>query len=346
MSEVSDDDDATAPPHPRETTAFFGHRQAEEILLDAYRGGRMPHGWLIGGPHGIGKATLAYRMARFALAHPDPAAPAVQAARSLAVAPEHPVAHRVAKQAHSDLLVLERTIGDNGKLRTEIAVDEVRRSVPFFGSTPGEGGWRVAIIDSVEELNKWGDNALLKVLEEPPSRSLLLLVSHAPGRVLATIRSRCRLLALHPLAVEDVISAAAAACGRDPKDRDIAAAAAEAGGSVARALALIDEDTLALRQRVIDLLAALPSLDPQALHALGEALGGADQRKVAGVIDAINNWLSAQLAAEPQDKRRLVRVAQAWEKVNRAANDAATFNLDRKPLIFNVFGVLAEAARG
>jgi len=345
---VSEDDDdiAVEAPHPRETFALFGHSEAEQALLAAYRGGRIPHAWLIGGPVGIGKATLAYRMARFVLAHPDPAAADVQTARSLAVAADHPVARHIASQAHPDLLVFERIIGESGKLNKEIKVEQIRRSVAFFGSTAGEGGWRVAIVDAVEELNPAGENALLKVLEEPPARSLLLLISHAPGQVLATLRSRCRLLTLRPLAPADVARAAAAATGRDSDDAEIKEAALASEGSVARTLSLLDDDTLALRRRVAELLNALPQIDVRALHVLGDALGGADQRKVAGVIDAINGWLSAQVAQVPQDKIRLARVAQAWEKVNRAAAEAEEFNLDRKPLIFNMFGVLAEAARG
>ena len=204
MSAGAEADEDFEPPHPRATTRLFGHAEAERALLDAYRGGRLPHGWLIGGPPGIGKATLAYRMARFVLAHPDPQLAAVRSAPSLALPDDHPVVRRVAAQAQGDLLVLERTIGETGKLRTRIAVDDVRRSVSFFGSTAGEGGWRIAIVDSVDELNPASANALLKVLEEPPARALLLLVSHAPGRALATIRSRCRLLTLRPLAAGDV----------------------------------------------------------------------------------------------------------------------------------------------
>ena len=345
MSE-NEDDFATETPHPRETFALFGHAEAEQTLLKAYRGGRIPHALLIGGPAGIGKATLAYRMARFVLAQPDAAAADVQSARSLAIAADHSVARHIASQAHPDLLVLERIAGDTGKLNKDIKVEQVRRNVAFFGSTAGEGGWRVAIVDSLDELNQAGENALLKVLEEPPARSLLLLITHAPGQVLATIRSRCRLLNLHPLDAADVARAVAAASGRDAADAEIKEAAAASDGSVTRALALLDGDTLALRRRVADLLNALPQIDVRALHALGDAIGGADQRKVAGVIDAINGWLSAQVAQVPQDKIRLARVAEAWEKVNRAAAEAEEFNLDRKPLIFNVFGVLAEASRG
>ena len=125
---------------------------------------------------------------------------------------DHPAARRIAGQAHSDLLVLERVINEKtGKLFTVTRVEDVRRTVPFFGSTAGEGGWRVAIVDPLEDLNRAGENALLKVLEEPPPRALLLLVSHAPGRVLPTIRSRCRTLILRPLAAEDIARAMTAA---------------------------------------------------------------------------------------------------------------------------------------
>src|SRR3974390_2920396 len=172
---ASDEEDADAAPPPRATTALFGHAAAEAALLAAYRSGRVPHAFLIAGPKGIGKATLAYRLARFVLAHPDPAARAAQGASSLAVAADHPVARRIAAQAQPDLLVLERTLNDKGVLRNQIAVEDIRRTVGFFGSTAGEGGWRVAIVDAVDELNRFGANALLKVLEEPPQRAMLLL---------------------------------------------------------------------------------------------------------------------------------------------------------------------------
>jgi DNA polymerase-3 subunit delta' len=333
-------------PHPRETTVFFGHAEAERTLLDAYRSGRLPHAWLIGGPRGIGKATLAYRMARFVLAHPDATANAVQTALSLALAEDHPVVRRVAAQGHGDLLVLERTVGDTGKLRTRIAVNDVRRSVSFFGSTAGEGGWRCAIIDSVDELNNESANALLKVLEEPPARALLLLVSHAQGRVLPTIRSRCRVLTLRPLANAEVAQAAAAVVGRDLDEAVLQEAAAISEGSVWRALMLLEGDTLALRKRVAELLAGLPSVDPRALHALGEALAGTEPQTLATFLDTVNAWLSAQLTLALTQRARAARITQAWDQINSSARDVAEFNLERKPLVFNAFGWLAEAARG
>ncbi len=343
---TTDDIGAGDAPHPRATLALFGHEDAERALLESYRGRRIPHAWLIGGAPGIGKATLAYRLARFVLAHPDPAAGAVQNATSLAVAADNPAARRVTNEAHPDLLVLERTLNDKGKLRQDIAVDDVRRSVSFFGSTAGEGGWRVAIVDAVDELNASGATALLKVIEEPPPRSLLLLVSHAPGRVMATIRSRCRMLMLRPLDDTDVARATAAALRRSPADSAIGEAAAAAEGSAGRAVALLDGETLALRQKVLDVLAQLPEPDPRALHALGEAIGGNEPQTLAIFLDIVNGWLAARLQGGAQDGARLAQLAAAWAKVNAAARDVEEYNLERKPLVFSVFASLADAALG
>jgi DNA polymerase-3 subunit delta' len=345
LSPGSDSDDG-ALPLPRVSNELYGHAEAEQTLLDGYRGGRIPHAWLIGGESGIGKATLAYRLARFVLAYPDPAMPAVQKAKSLAVPPDHPTARRIAGQAHSDLLVLERVINEKtGKLFTVTRVEDVRRTVPFFGSTAGEGGWRVAIVDPLEDLNRAGENALLKVLEEPPPRALLLLVSHAPGRVLPTIRSRCRTLILRPLAAENIVRAMTAAMGEDASADEIRAAAGVADGSVGRALRLLEGDALELRQQVVGLLDRLPALDPRALHALGEEIAGTQAETLAAFMDAVNAWLSARLQSGPQEGARLARVAEVWAAVNSAARDAEAYNLDRKPLVFSVFGQLAEAAR-
>jgi len=328
---------------PHQTTVLFGHTDAEQTLLDAYRSGRMAHAWLIGGQPGIGKATLAYRLARFVLAHPDPAAPDVQAATSLAVDSGHPVARRIAVKAQGDLLVLERMINDQtGKLYTTIRIDDVRRTVGFFGSTAGEGGWRIAIVDPIDDLQREGANALLKILEEPPPRTLLLLVSQSPGRELPTIRSRCRRLLLRPLATDDVVHAVAAATGGDKTELKEAAAAS--GGSPGRALKLIDGPALALRGRVLDLMAQLPNPDSRALHALGDALSGTDPESLETFIDLVNAWLSDRVHTDTSADQKN-RTALAWDKINRAARDVESYNLERKPLVFAVFKELSDAAR-
>jgi DNA polymerase III subunit delta' len=334
-------------PHPREAQELIGHADAEQTMLDAYRSGRMPHAWLIGGPAGIGKATLAYRLARFVLANPVAAAPAVQSAASLAVAPNHPSAQRVAAQAHPDLLVLERVINEKtGKLYTVIRVEDVRRTVAFFGSTAGEGGWRICIVDVADELQyPQAANALLKILEEPPANALLLLVSHVPARLLPTIRSRCRRLILRPLSAAEVATGAARVLGRPQDDAELREAAAQAEGSIGRALKLLEGPALELRRQVVAQLDRLPAIDPRALHTLGEALGSAEPQRLEAFVDTVNEWLAARSSIGPQDNRRLIPLANAWEKVNQAALDADTYNLDRKPLVFSVFGWLAEAVR-
>ena len=345
MSPAKAQSEAVELPHPRETFKLFGHAEAERALLDEYRSGRIAHAWLIGGPAGIGKATLAYRMARFVLAHPDPLAHAVHKSTRLDVPPDGQVARRVAGRAHPDLLVLEREPDDKGKMRTVITVDQVRRTVGFFGSTAGAGGWRVCIVDSADELQSpQGSNALLKVLEEPPPRSLFLVVSHAPGRLLPTIRSRCRRLTLRPLDADDVVRAAAAALGEDADLALLRQAAAAADGSVARAIALSGGPQLALRDKVIDLLGQLPTTDPRALHALGDSLERADDGMFEIFIETAQGWLSGQLAGGGEPGR-LARIAEAWDRLTVAARDTDTYNLERKPLVFNVFGLLAEAAR-
>jgi len=344
---VSDD---AGIPHPRETLSLYGHTEAEQGFLEAYSAGRMPHAWLIGGRRGIGKATLAYRMARFVFAHPTPqsaqsAAGVAQNGSNLTLPPDHPVVRRVAAQGHPDLLALERVADEKGKIPMFIPVDMVRKTIGFFGATAGEGGWRVCIVDSADELNAAGANALLKILEEPPARSLLLVVSHAPGRLLPTIRSRCRRLMLRPLEPEDVARAVANALERDAEEAEIKAAAAASDGSVARALDLLAGTALQVRERVNAMLAALPTVDPRALHALGDALGR-DETAFTAFVDAVRDWLSARITVAGAEPRRLDRIAEVWEKLNITARDVIDYNLERKPLVFNVFDWLAAATRG
>src|ERR1700737_4487361 len=175
-----------SPPDPRANPILLGHQAAERTLLDAMHQGRMHHAWLITGPEGIGKATLAFRFARRLLAGQE------GTADSLALDPTHPVFRRVVAGGHADLKTVERAIDEKTKrLKRDIAVKDVREINGFMALTPAEGGWRVAIVDGAEDLNQNSANALLKILEEPPSRAVLILVCSATGRLLPTIRSRC-----------------------------------------------------------------------------------------------------------------------------------------------------------
>ena len=234
-------------------------------------------------------------------------------------------------------------------MRTVITVDETRETIGFFGSTAAVEGWRVCIVDSVDELNPNAANALLKILEEPPQQSLFLLVSHAPARLLPTILSRCRKLPLRALASSDVVRAAAAATGTAADDPALAEAARAADGSVARALTLMGGDALKLHQRTAALLATLPHIDPRELHALGDALGSSDRVALAAFVDSVDRWVSDRLRADEVNANanlpRLARLAEVWEKIVSAARDTQDYNLERKPLVFSVFGMLAEATR-
>jgi DNA polymerase-3 subunit delta' len=222
-------DQAHGAAHPRDVFTLFGHEREEEELASAFASGRMHHAWLIGGPKGLGKATLAYRFARRLLGAKH------VGARPLDVDPEDLVARKISANAHPDLFVLRRTPGERGdKLRRDIVVDDARALGEFFSLMPAEGGWRVAIVDAVDELNRNAANALLKNLEEPPPRAVLLLLAHAPGAALPTIRSRCRRLTLRPLSDDLVTSAVEAATGAKVDS----AVLKLAGGRPGRAIAL------------------------------------------------------------------------------------------------------------
>jgi DNA polymerase-3 subunit delta' len=329
---------------------MVGHQVAEATLLDAYRSGRMHHAWMLTGPAGIGRATLAYRLARFVLANPDPAAPAVQAARSLAVDPDDPAARRVARLSHPDLMVLRRAWNPDRKgPAAEIRVDDVRRAAGFFGATAGAGGWRIALVDTADDLNTAAANALLKVLEEPPPRALFLLVSEVPRRLLPTIRSRCRLLPLSPLApmeIEAVLRNSGIAEGKD--DEEVARLAAAADGSVHRAVALMESNAMALRAAVTELLEALPAVDHAAAFALAEQVAGqAAAPRFALMIELVLDWLHARArAGAAAGEGRLARWAELWDKTARTAREAEIYNLDRRPLVLTMVADLAAAAQG
>ena len=220
----------------------------------------------------------------------------------------------------------------------------------FFGSTAAVEGWRVCIVDTVDELNPNAANALLKILEEPPQQSLFLLVSHAPARVLPTIQSRCRKLPLRPLATDDVIA-------RRRRGSQIAIRRSGACGGGGRGGGQRRAGADAARRRRAETSAADRGAAGDAcrrsirasLHALGDALGGSDRVALAAFVDSVDRWVSARLRADDANANanlpRLARLAEVWEKINRAARETEIYNLERKPLVFSVFGLLAEATR-
>lgn len=344
---VPESDRTDPAPHPRETTLLFGQSRAEAELLDGYRTGRLHHAWLVGGARGTGKATLAWRFARFLLANQDPDARSVREAFDLSVPPDHPMTARIAAGAPGDVAVLRRAWNDKtGKFFTEIRVDEVRRASGLFQQAARAGGYRICILDSAEDLNRNSANALLKLIEEPPARSLFMVIAHHPAQVMPTLRSRCRLLMLDPLSQADAV-AALAALGPPwsaAESAALAEAARRSGGSVSGAMSYLGGERMALDRDAARLLDRLPEVDWSELHRLADRIG-ADEDDFAVLTGAVLDWLHARLGPGAADPRRLAPLAEVWEKVRRSARDTLSLNLDKKSFLFSTFADLAQATR-
>lgn len=333
-------------PSPRHAERLVGHDAALAAFRTAWSGGRLHHAWLIGGPSGIGKATLAFRLARWVLA----GGPATDAALSLPAS--HPVFRKVALGSHPDLVVLERSENaKTGRMRTEIVVDDVRTLAHFLRLTPAESDWRVAIVDPADDLNREAANALLKILEEPPPRALLLLVAHAPGRLLPTIRSRCRRLMLTPLAEAELASLLATLAPEVPLP-ERRAAAAIARGSVGRALTMAGEGAGALKQALDRVMDGLPEVDPVAAHALADSLGrpGAEEN-FALFMELLRDAVAARAREAASGtpgriaaSRPLEEWGSVWENLGRLARMTAGLTLDRKQAVLTALSALRPGA--
>jgi DNA polymerase III subunit delta' len=335
-------------PHPRLASALFGHEAAAAELLDGYRSRRLAHAWLIGGPEGVGKATLAWRFARFILANPDPASAGVREARDLAVDPDHPAARQVAALAHPDLSLLRRNCdAKTRKLRTQIIVNDVRDAINVFQKYSSMGGWRICIVDCAEDLNASSANALLKMIEEPPARSLFLIVSHRPGQVLATIRSRCRKLALAPLDAGEIAKAVASlgepwsAIAGD----EIAEAARNANGSAREALKRLDPDARPLRALIDQTIAQLPEADFRIVHRLAEAVAARGEGDAfEALMNGLYDWLAQRLRALAPD-RPPEAISDLWERIRAQTRETEALNLDKKLHVLSIFAEFSAAAR-
>lgn len=331
-------------PEPRENPWIIGQDDAEGRLLDALRTGRLHHAWLLTGAEGIGKATLAYRFARRLLSGGDAAA----------LDPSHPVFRRVATGAHADLHTLQRTINpQTKKLRGEIGVDDVRAAGEFLRLTPAEAGWRVVVVDRADELNRNAANALLKILEEPPARAVLLLVCAAPGRLPATVRSRCRRLPLASLSAAGMGEALGRYLPEMP-EAERARLASVSQGSPGRALMLAGEAGLAMAALVDDVLAGLPALSAEKAYGVADSLG-----RTEGAFSVFMDLLRAGLADAVRDSLRgggqavQRRVASlrppeawvvVWQALGRLQDDTERFNLDKRQALVNGLMLVAQPA--
>ncbi|OWV78844.1 DNA polymerase III subunit delta' [Rhizobium sp. R635] len=324
---------------PAENTRLFGHEEAESFLAQSYRSGKGHHAILIEGPEGIGKATLAFRFANHVLSHPDPGtAPETIADPD----PSSTVSRQIVSGASHNLLHLARPVDEKtGKVKSAITVDEVRRAGKFFSQTSGTGNWRIVIVDPADDLNRNAANAILKILEEPPKRALFLVLSHAPGRLLPTIRSRCLPLKLAPLA-DDALAAALGNLGISGEDGAVLAAAK---GSVGEALKLLNYGGGEIIAAYDEMLSAEGPAARKAMHRLADALSGKESDTifdffVSHIGDDIMN--RARVAAGEGKITAAERLARLYSEITERLTVSDAYNLDRKQTII---GILADIKR-
>ena len=346
-------------PHPRDTLRLFGQEAAEASFLDAYATARLHHAWLITGPAGIGKATLSWRLARFLLAAPPAGEDGLFGAppppATLDIDPEHPVARRMRALSEPRLFLLRRPWDDKAKrLRREITVDETRKLKGFFAMSAADGGHRAVIVDAADEMNGSAANAVLKLLEEPPARTTLFLISHQPSRLLPTIRSRCRTLRCQPLGDAD-LARALMATGAD-LPADLNALSALADGSPGAALELLSGEGLSFYAALIRVLASAPTVDrPAAIELANGAAGRMGDGSAEAAFRMIDLFLS-RLArsgargarpaeAAPGEAALMMRLcpdlgaARIWaalhQEIGERARHGLAVNLDPAALLFD-----------
>ena len=334
---MADPDDIT---HARDVFTFEHGEAAERDFLEALDRGRLHHAWLLTGPEGVGKATFAFRAARRLLgATPD------GAYGLLGSSPNHPVSRQVSARSHPDLMVLEREV-EGGKPRKVIPVDEARKLPEFFSKSPSSAPYRVAIVDAVDDMNANAANALLKTLEEPPERGVLFLISHAPGGLLPTIRSRCRRLRFAAWEEADVADFVSSRTGANAEDA--IRLARMSAGAPGRALDLQARKALAADDAAHELLAGLPELDRGALQALADGFRGAEGMQkfellLERLADQVRHMEVRDVAegAAPSD-----RWARTWTRLMELPREVEGLNLDRADAFWTVIADLRAAARG
>lgn len=343
-------------PAPRANLDLLGHDAAETVLKQLVDTSRLPHALLLSGPRGIGKATLAFRLARYVLwrggegAELDMFGELVESGLpGLAVPAESGTSRRVAAGGHADLLTVERAFDPRRKrLRSEIVVDDVREIATFLHLTAAEGGWRIVIVDGADAMNRNAGNALLKILEEPPRRALLVLVAHSAGKLLPTIRSRCRHMKLPPLSQTDLQLLLTRHCP-ELAENGAARVADLAEGSIGRALELAGSGGVELHDAMLTILARRPGVDPLALHSFADRLARAEaEESYRGLEELLRYHLGRQAAAAA--RAGALGDAARWATVRAAIADdfarADGLNLDRKQTILGAFFAIERAAIG
>ena len=358
MTALPQSDKLDGYPHPQDTTHLIGHEEAEARFLDNFQSGRFHHAWLITGARGVGKATFAYRAAKFLLSQQASEGGGLFGPlETLDVPVDDPALSLIHAGSHPGLAVLRRQYDTKGKkFYTAIRVDDVRALSPFFQLTASDGSWRIVIVDSVDDMIPSAANAILKTLEEPPKKTLFLLLSHTPAGLLPTIRSRCRQLALRPLDDTNMRKVLAPHSETlSPEQLDMLLTLAE--GSPGKALRLLEAGGLEIFTALLDIFREYPRLDAEKLHALADKSGLKDgETRYRSVCEIYPWWLTRLVRTASEDfagnnlipgeadimKRMISRHspsdwAELWEKGNELIKRADSINLDRKQVVLNLF---------
>ncbi len=340
-------DKATGCLHPRETYNLIGHNQAELVFLRAIRSDKLHHAWLLTGQKGVGKATLAYRMIRTILGGQS------RLETSIDVTEQDPVAQRIQSLGHGDFFLLRRPYDHKSKkLRSEIPVAETRKLQDFFSHKASEGGWRVCLVDSMDEMNRNAENGILKILEEPPEKSIIILLSSAPGRLLPTIRSRCQILSLRPVSLEDIASWLRSLDKWD--DELIGSASQLSRGAPGKALALMQNADDVLKPLQL-FLKSLEKGDARVDQKLANTLSGNGfslQRQL--FWDALEDILHAQAiysltgewqgAFGPMSASKTPSTWQRlWQQVGHFKSRESAINMDKKTVMQDVLSGIRTA---
>lgn len=333
-------------PEPSENPRLFGHDEAADMIATAYRAGKLPHALLLAGPQGIGKATLAFHLAYHLLKYPD----ATQAPDRLATPDASSSLFRqIAMGAHPAILHLTRPQNDKTKsFKTVLTVDEVRKVNRFLSMTSHDGGYRVVIVDPADDMNTNAANALLKNLEEPPARTVFVLITHSPGALLPTIRSRCQTIRLSPLDPDSLMRVLANVESPPPESAEARnALAGRAGGSARNAIILTQYGGLEIADALDGLLAA-PRLDIAAAHKLADVVSGRDQAIQFDIFNRRALDLLSDAASEAAMASQLERasmLSDTWQDASKAISETETYNLDRKQHVLTMIDRLYAVMR-
>lgn len=343
-------------PQPRNNLFLTGHEEAEQLFLNAWKAGVLHHSWLIAGPEGIGKATFAYRIARFLLSAEESRR---MDYKSLNVAENNPVYRLVANDSHPDLKSIERDFIESDKKKiikairdgealdeeqlqdlkksSVIKVDEVRTINEFLSKKSFDGNWRIVIVDSVDDLNTAGANAVLKVLEEPPEKSLLLLISHNPNQLLPTIKSRCAKINLQPLA-ETAVASLLRRYAPELSEAAVSGIAKISSGSIGQALNYARNDGLSLYQNLEKVFYAGKNFDLEKALILSDNAAGDEM-----VWNLTERLVLKFLSDYAKGGENIRLIGEAWEKCLKIFHETEALNMDKRQAMLNIISTICKA---